>query len=98
MEFKLNKIDMDIRHRLKEENSDKKVLNSKDINPSKDTIQKKNDFKNNSKKKSNDNSKKQKRFITIDGIKYSDTIYIQAEKVEKTYEENYKGQILDLKK
>ena len=78
MEFKLNKIDMDIRHRLKEENSDKKVLNSKDINPS--------------------NSKKQKRFITIDGIKYSDTINIQAEKVEKTYEENYKGQILDLKK
>ena len=61
MEFKLNKIDMDIRHRLKEENSDKKVLNSKDINPSKDTIQKKNDFKNNSKKKSNNNSKKQKR-------------------------------------
>ena len=98
MEFKLNKIDMDIRHRLEEENSDKKVLNSKDINPSKDTIQRKNDFKNNSKKKSNDNSKKQKRFITIDGIKYSDTINIQAEKVEKTYEENYKGQILDLKK
>ena len=36
--------------------------------------------------------------ITIDGIKYSDTINIQAEKVEKTYEEKYKGQILDLKK
>lgn len=98
MEFKLNKIDTDIRLKLQEETSDKKVHYSKNISPSKDTIQERRDFNKNSEKKKNAKVRNHKKFITIDGIKYGDSIDIIVEKEQKINDENFKGQILDLKK
>lgn len=95
MEFKLNKIDTDIRRKLQEESSDKRVHNPKEIGPSKNADKEK---KHEEHKKKNDDEIKPKRFITIDGIKYGKSINVEAEKNEKIYDENYKGRFLDLKK
>ena len=49
-------------------------------------------------KKSNE-EENEKRYITIDGIKYNKkNINVKVEKVEEINEENSKGRILDTKK
>ena len=97
MEFKLNKIDTDIRNKIYESTKADKVHGTKEENE----ITKLKDYdeqkeKNNEKQKRRNNGKK---YITIDGIKYdSAKVNIEAEKIETINEENSKGRILDAKK
>ena len=93
MEFKLNKIDTDIRKRMQEEIKEDKVHSGKGINI-------KQDLKNDTSEYINqDEIKEEKRYITIDGIRdNSKSINVKVEKVEKINNENSKGRILDKKK
>ena len=95
MEFKLNKIDTDIRKKMQEEIKDDKVHSGKGITVTKDLKEEKNEYiKIDEVKEENE-----KRYITIDGTKYNDkNISIKVEKVEKITYENSKGRILDSKK
>lgn len=94
MEFKLNKIDTDIRKKMQEEIKEDKVHSGKGINIKKDVKEEKSEYTKDIKEEENE-----KRFITVDGIKYnSKNIDIQAEKVEKIDEVNSKGRILDTTK
>lgn len=94
MEFKLNKIDTDIRQKMQEDIKDEKVHSGKGINIKKDVKEEKSEYTKDIKYEENE-----KRFITIDGMKYSSkNIDIQAEKVEKIDEVNSKGRILDTTK
>jgi len=94
LEFKLNKIDTDIRLKMQEQIKDNKVHSGKSINV-------KQDLKDNSKgyyTKLKNNSK-EKGYITIDGVKdIEERLSIEAEKVENINEENSKGRVLDAKK
>lgn len=95
MEFKLNKIDTDIRKRIQEERKSGKVHSSKSININKDY----NDDKENAHQLTKENLKQEKRFINIDGVKYcGKQIKIKAEKTEKIDVLNSSGRILDTKK
>lgn len=97
MEFKLNKIDTDIRKKMQEETKDDKVHSSESISVKKDLKDEKNEFYNEEQNLTKEES--EKRYITIDGIRYSNkNINIKAEKVEKVNESNSKGRILDTKK
>lgn len=95
MEFKLNKIDTDIRKKMQEEIKEDKVHSGKSINVTKDLKEEKNEYiKIDEAKEENE-----KRYITIDGTKYNDrNVSVKAEKVEEINYENSKGGILDKKK
>ncbi|WP_315070747.1 hypothetical protein [uncultured Clostridium sp.] len=97
MEFKLNKIDTDIRNKIKEETREEKVHSAKEINTKKDI---KDEKKQSDKESQNSTKEKQrKRYITIDGIRYSEkNININAEKLEELNYENAVGRVLDIKK
>lgn len=93
MEFKLNKIDTDIRKRMQEEIKEDKVHSGKGINIKKDMKEEKQEIE---KLKVEEQKKK---YITIDGVKYNGSnIDIDVEKVEDIKEENSKGRILDITK
>ena len=95
MEFKLNKIDTDIRKKMQEEIKEDKVHSGKGINVTKNLKDEKNEYVNLDETK----GESEKRYITIDGTKYNDrNISIKAEKVEEINYENSKGRILDSKK
>lgn len=99
MEFKLNKIDTDIRRKLQEEIKENKVHSTKSTDVKRDIVKEKNENYDNKNKKKKYISNNDKRFITIDGIKYNDkSIEIKAEKFEEINEKNTKGTILDAKK
>lgn len=94
MEFKLNKIDTDIRKKMQEDIKEDKVHSGKNI-----TIKK--DIKEEKQVQIEDVSfdEPKKRYITIDGVKYnSSNINVEAEKLEEIKEENSKGRILDITK
>lgn len=94
MEFKLNKIDTDIRKKMQEKIKEDKVHSSKGISIKKD-------IKDEKHKKMEDSSKQElaKKYITIDGVKYDHkNIDINVEKVEEINDENSKGRILDTTK
>ncbi|SFC60602.1 hypothetical protein [Clostridium uliginosum] len=95
MEFILNKIDTDIRNKLKEETKDDKVHNSNGVSVAKDLT-------NNKKKKEKEQSKNNQnknRYLTIDAIKSENRqLNIEAEKLEATFELKVKGRVLDIKK
>lgn len=94
MEFKLNKIDTDIRKKMQEEIKEDKVHSGKSINIKKDIKDEKKE-----EVKKNTEEKNERRYITIDGVIYnSNNISIKAEKVEEITNENSKGRILDKKK
>jgi hypothetical protein len=97
LEFKLNKIDTDIRKKIKEETKEDKVHSGKGINIKKDIKDEKTQEEDGSK-----NSIKEgrgKKFITIDGIRYSEkNININAEKIEEINYENALGRVLDTAK
>lgn len=99
MEFKLNKIDTDIRRKMQEEFKEDKVHSSKSTTLKKDIVKEdidKEKDQNSKYKEKNDTSKK---FITIDGIKLNNkSIEIKAEKIEEINDKNTKGTILDAKK
>lgn len=97
MEFKLNKIDTDIRDKIHESTKTDKIHETNKesgINKLKDY----DEYKDTNRKNKENNSSK-KKYITIDGIKYENTsIKIKAERLETINEENSKGRILDAKK
>jgi FtsP/CotA-like multicopper oxidase with cupredoxin domain len=94
LEFKLNKIDTDIRKKMQEEIKEDKVHSGKGINVKKDLKNEDNNKKQNSTKEEN-----RKRYITINGVKYNDkNIDIKVEKVEEMNDENSKGRVLDATK
>ncbi len=94
MEFKLNKIDTDIRKKMQEEIKDNKVHSGKSINIKKDIKDEKHE-----EIKPFDEEENEKRYITIDGVRDNNkNISIRAEKVEKITDESSKGRILDKKK
>ncbi|GEA29298.1 MULTISPECIES: hypothetical protein [Clostridium] len=96
MEFKLNKIDTDIRKKMQEEIKEEKVHSGKNITIKKDVKDEKNEDVNT---KDFDKNEHEKRYITIDGVKLSNkNINIKVEKVEKINEENSKGRLLDTTK
>ena len=95
MEFKLNKIDTDIRKRMQEEMKDNKVHSGKAINVKRDI---KEDRKKNNEKYEHEHNKDAK-YLTIDCIKGDkEIIAIKVEKLENIDEENSKGRVLDAKK
>lgn len=94
MEFKLNKIDTDIRKKMQEEIKEDKVHSGKSISIKKDIK----DERDRDVAESTD-KEFEKRYITIDGIKDNHrNIDIKVEKVEKINESNSKGRILDTTK
>lgn len=94
MEFKLNKIDTDIRKKMNEETKDDKVHSGKAVNVKKDLKEEKN--KNTNEKLIFTEGEIDKRYITIEVVKNShENIDINAEKVEEMNESNSKGRILD---
>ncbi|MDR3593980.1 hypothetical protein [Clostridium sp.] len=94
MEFKLNKIDTDIRKKMQEEIKEDKVHSGKSINIKKDIKDERHE-----EIKNLDEEESGKRYITIDGVKYNNrNISIKVEKVEEIHNENSKGRILDKKK
>lgn len=95
MEFKLNKIDTDIRKKIQEKIKENKIHSSKSINVKKDLKDEKKRYN----KQNATKEEQQKRYITIDGIKYNGkNIDIKVEKVEEINDENSKGRILDEEK
>lgn len=91
MEFKLNKIDTDIRKKMQEEIKEDKVHSGKGINIKKDIK----DERHENIQNLNDEEIK-KRYITIDGVKENyKNIDIKAEKIEEINQENSKGRVLD---
>lgn len=100
MEFKLNKIDTDIRRKMQEEIKEDKVHFSKKTDKNKDIVQEKEFAEKEKKEQSKDESTKiSNKFITVEGTKYEgQSIKIQVEKVENINEMNSKGRILDAKK
>ncbi len=94
MEFKLNKIDTDIRKKMQEDIKEDKVHSGKGITIKKDIKDEKSLFSSELKE-----SEHEKKYITIDGIKYNNkNIDVEAEKVEGINEGNSKGRILDITK
>jgi hypothetical protein len=94
LEFKLNKIDTDIRIKMQEEIKEDKVHSGKAIDVKRDSKEQKNDDFPDVKK-----NKSKEKYIIIDGVKDSEEqIMIEAEKIENIVDENSKGRILDSKK
>ncbi|GEP64585.1 hypothetical protein CBE01nite_23530 [Clostridium beijerinckii] len=94
MEFKLNKIDTDIRKKMQEEIKEDKVHSGKNISIKKDIK----DEPHQETQKLNDEEIKN-RYITIDGVKDKHkNIDIKAEKIENINEDNSKGRSLDTRK
>ena len=94
MEFKVNKIDTDIRKKIQEEVSEEKIHSSKSINIKKDIKEEKHE-----QERHFEIHKYEKQYFTIDGVKCkSKHIDINAEKVEEINEYNSKGRIFDTTK
>jgi hypothetical protein len=94
LEFKLNKIDTDIRKKMQEEIKEDKVHSGKSISVKKDIKDERHE-----EIKNLDEEESEKRYITIDGVKYNNkNISVKVEKVEEINNENSKGRILDKKK
>ena len=94
MEFKLNKIDTDIRKKMQEEIKEDKVHSGKNISIKKDIK----DEQHEETKKSDDEGTKS-RYITIDGVKDNyKNIDIEVEKIESINDDNSKGKSLDTRK
>ncbi|MDU1005165.1 MAG: hypothetical protein E7A63_08835 [Clostridium butyricum] len=96
MEFKLNKIDTDIRKKMQEQTKEDKVHGSSSISVKKDKKENDKNNDNNYKKNQKDDKKK---FFTIDGVKYNKKeLDVKGEKIERLNEENSKGRMLDTRK
>lgn len=94
MEFKLNKIDTDIRKKMQEEIKEDKVHSGKGISVKKDIK-----YEKHENAETLNEEEHEKRYITIDGVRYnSKNISIKVEKIEEITNENSKGRVLDKKK
>ncbi|HBJ2620844.1 hypothetical protein FDA09_08515 [Clostridium botulinum] len=98
MEFRLNKVDTDLRDRLQEEIKTEKIHGNNHTSIKKDLKEDEDKEKNNGKTE-DENNKYSKKYITIDGIKCNTkNLYVNVEKVEKLNEINSKGRFLDIEK
>lgn len=96
MEFKLNKIDTDIRRKIEEKTKEDKVHGNDNIRVKKDISEEHNKGTTDEIKLNNDNLK---RFITISAYKDGNkALVVEGEKLEELSEENSKGMTLDAKK
>lgn len=96
MEFKLNKIDTDIRKKIDEERKESKVHSGKAVNINKDLHDSESSYICEHEQKE---ERKKKKYFIIDGIRYNKKqINIQVEKNEKLSVQNSLGSILDTKK
>lgn len=96
MEYKLNKIDTDIRKKIQEESKANKIHANDKINIKKDI---KEEHKNNKYEENNYHENSKNRYITIDGLKLlAYTFEIKAEKLEYLNVENSNGRNIDIKK
>lgn len=94
MEFKLNKIDTDIRKKMQEEIKEDKVHSSESISVKKDLKEEKQEVQSKSEK-----NKNKKRYFNVEAVRYTNkNININAEKLEEINKENSKGRILDTTK
>jgi hypoxanthine phosphoribosyltransferase len=95
MEFKLNKIDTDIRNKMQEKIKDDKVHSGKEINVKQDLKDRgKNYYKNIEK-----DNLKEKRYLVVDGVRDTrENLSVEVEKLESINQENSTGRILDTKK
>ena len=95
MEFKLNKIDTDIRNKMQEKIKDDKVHSGKEINVKQDLNDR---GKGYYRKLERDNSK-EKRYLVVDGVRDTrENLSVEVEKIESVNQENSTGRILDTKK
>ncbi|MBN1067054.1 hypothetical protein DVW02_03525 [Clostridium botulinum] len=98
MEFRLNKVDTDLRDKLKEEIKTDKIHGNNHISIKKDLKEDENKDKNNGETEEK-NKKSSKKYIIIDGVKCNTkNLYVNVEKVEKLNETNSKGRFLDIEK
>ncbi|WP_430865681.1 hypothetical protein [Clostridium butyricum] len=96
MEYRLNKIDTDIRKRMQEETKSDKIHANEKINIKKDL---KEHDKYNMTDEDSDYKNKSKRYVTIDGIKSKNHEFnVEAEKLDTLSIDNSVGRILDMKK
>lgn len=95
MEYRLNKIDTDIRKKMKEETKSDKIHANEKINVKKDLKE----YDNNRNIKNNQYENSEQKYITIDGVKsLADTFNVEVEKLEILRIDNSGGRILDTKK
>ena len=96
MEYRLNKIDTDIRKKMQEETKSDKIHANEKINIKKDLkeydkyniIDEDSEYKN-----------KQKRYVTIDAMKVETHIFnVEAENLDTLSIDNSIGRILDMKR
>ncbi|WP_252214107.1 hypothetical protein [Clostridium sp. VAP41] len=98
MEFRLNKVDTDLRDKLKEEIKTDKIHGNNHISIKRDLKEDENKDKNNGESEEK-NKKSLKKYIIIDGVKCNTkNLYVNVEKVEKLNETNSKGRFLDIEK
>ncbi|MDD6794603.1 MAG: hypothetical protein PUE01_04205 [Clostridiaceae bacterium] len=95
MEFRLNKIDTDIRRKMQEEVRTEKVHNSKLINTNRDLIE--DEEKKNKNNNHKNNKKSDRDGIIVDAIKYDNEELIKVD-AQKINEITIKGTIIDIKK
>lgn len=100
MEFRINKIDTDLREKLKEETKDGKVHRKKELKLENNGYREKNkdsSHKNNHSEESFAEMVKKQRVI-IDAVK-GQTLEVQVEKEPSTCDDiNYRGVFIDTKK
>ncbi len=90
MEYRLNKIDTDIRKKMQEQTKSDKIHSNEKINIKKDLKEYDKDSEYNN---------KQKRYVTIDGVKSTTHEFnVEAEKLDTLSIDNSIGRILDMKK
>lgn len=95
LEFKLNKIDTDIRKKIEEERNTSKVQSGKGINVNRDL---KDDNLERKIQNKREELKKKKKFFMINAVKYNKReIKVDVEKNENLTIQNSLGRILDSK-
>ena len=96
MEYRLNKIDTDIRKKMQEETKSDKIHANEKINIKKDL---KEHDKYNMTDKDSEQKNKQKRYVTIDAMKVKTHKFnVKAENLDTLSIDNSIGRILDMKK
>lgn len=96
MEYRLNKIDTDIRKKMQEETKSDKIHANEKINIKKDL---KEHDKYSMADNDHEDKNKQIRYVTIEGIKSTTHEFnVEAEKLDTLSIDNSSGRILDMKK
>lgn len=96
MEYRLNKIDTDIRKKMQEETKSDKIHSNEKINIKKDL---KEHDKYSMADNNNEDKNKQIRYVTIEGIKSTTNEFnVEAEKLDTLSIDNSIGRILDMKR